>query len=70
MKQLQNSGMIELLNEKVMMDEVPILGICLGAQMMCKGSEEVNFEGLSWFDAEVIKFEVIENRRIPHMGWN
>jgi glutamine amidotransferase len=56
MKQLHNSGMIELLNQKVVNDNVPILGICLGAQMMCKGSEEGNLTGLSWFDAEVKKF--------------
>jgi glutamine amidotransferase len=45
MKQLHNSGMIELLNQKVVNDNVPILGICLGAQMMCKGSEEGNLTG-------------------------
>jgi glutamine amidotransferase len=72
MKQLHNSGMIELLNQKVVNDNVPILGICLGAQMMCKGSEEGNLTGLSWFDAEVKKFnfDQINNPRIPHMGWN
>jgi glutamine amidotransferase len=72
MKQLHNSGMIELLNQKVVNDNVPILGICLGAQMMCKGSEEGNLTGLSWFDAEVKKFnfDQINNLRIPHMGWN
>jgi glutamine amidotransferase len=46
MKQLHNSGMIELLNQKVVNDNVPILGICLGAQMMCKGSEEGNLTAL------------------------
>lgn len=72
MKQLHNSGMVELLNEKVMNDNVPILGICLGAQMMCNGSEEGNSLGLSWFDAEVVKFNFDEdiNLRVPHMGWN
>jgi glutamine amidotransferase len=40
--------------------------------MMCKGSEEGNLTGLSWFDAEVKKFnfDQINNLRIPHMGWN
>lgn len=70
MKQLHNSGMVELLHEKVMAEKVPILGICLGAQMMCKGSEEGNLPGLSWFDAEVQKFIPMENLRVPHMGWN
>jgi glutamine amidotransferase len=72
MKQLHKSGMIELLHEKVINENVPILGICLGAQMMCKGSEEGNLPGLSWFDSEVIKFnfDPMNPHRIPHMGWN
>jgi glutamine amidotransferase len=72
MKELNNSGMVELLNEKVLNEKVPILGICLGAQMMCKGSEEGSLEGLSWFDAEVNKFNFdnANNLRVPHMGWN
>lgn len=72
MKELQNSGMVEILHDKVLNDNVPILGICLGAQMMCKGSEEGNLAGLSWFDSEVKKFEFDEskNLRVPHMGWN
>lgn len=72
MKQLNDSGMIQLLHEKVQNEKVPILGICLGAQMMCKGSEEGNLSGLSWFDAEVKKFNFAtdKNLRVPHMGWN
>lgn len=72
MKQLQKSGMVELLNEKVIFEKVPILGICLGAQMMCKGSEEGDLPGLSWFNSEVrkFKFNTTENYKIPHMGWN
>jgi len=72
MKQLKKSGMVELLNEKVINEKIPILGICLGAQMMCKGSEEGNLSGLSWFDAEVEKFKFDQTNilRIPHMGWN
>lgn len=72
MRQLKKSGMIELLNQKVNDEKVPILGICLGAQLMCNGSEEGGVEGLSWFDAEVKKFNFNDstNLRIPHMGWN
>lgn len=67
MKKLNESGMIKVLNEKV-----PILGICLGAQMMCKNSEEGILNGLGWFDANVLKFKVESSfdKRIPHMGWN
>ncbi len=72
MRQLNKSGMVDLLHEKVLCEKVPILGICLGAQMMCKGSEEGSLAGLSWFDAEVNKFnfENSDNLRIPHMGWS
>lgn len=53
-------------------NEVPILGICLGMQMMCKNSEEGSLKGLGWFEAEVKKFdaEKFKEVRIPHMGWN
>lgn len=72
MRQLNKSGMVDLLHEKVLYEKIPILGICLGAQMMCKGSEEGSMAGLSWFDAEVNKFnfENSDNLRIPHMGWS
>lgn len=72
MRQLNKSGMVDLLNEKVLHEKVPILGICLGAQMMCNGSEEGSLSGLSWFDADVNKFnfENSDNLRIPHMGWS
>lgn len=72
MKKLNESGFIETLEKKVLNDKVPILGICLGAQMMCKNSEEGNLKGFGWFDANVKKFD-FENQnelRIPHMGWN
>jgi glutamine amidotransferase len=72
MKKLNESGFIETLEQKVLIDKVPILGICLGAQMMCKNSEEGNLKGLGWFDANVKKFNFKNHNelRIPHMGWN
>jgi len=72
MKQLTNSGLIDSLNKKVLLDKTPILGICLGVQLFTKGSEEGTLKGLSWFDAETIKFRIpIErNLKVPHMGWN
>jgi glutamine amidotransferase len=72
MQKLLETGYIETLEKKVLEEKVPILGICLGAQMMCKNSDEGNLQGLGWFDANVKKFE-FENKnelRIPHMGWN
>ena len=68
---LEQLNLRQLLNELVIEKKVPILGICLGMQLMCNFSEEGNKEGLGWIDAEVIKFK-LNNRKlkIPHMGWN
>lgn len=70
MKKLHESGLVNVLHHKVTQEKVPILGICLGAQMMCNGSEEGSAPGLSWFDAEVKKFDMNLEIRVPHMGWN
>lgn len=72
MDSLNNSGMKEVLNQKVLIDKTPVLGICLGMQLMTRGSEEGSLEGLGWFEADTIKFDqkVDQNIRIPHMGWN
>ena len=50
----------------------PILGICLGMQLMSKFSEEGNAKGLGWIDASVKKFKTSDSKKfkIPHMGWN
>lgn len=68
MTKLAEYGLIEILNKRVLIEKIPILGICLGAQLMTKSSEEGEIPGLSWFDAEVIKFN--NQLRVPHMGWN
>jgi glutamine amidotransferase len=72
MKTLNDAGWLNLLNEMVLVNKVPVLGICLGMQLMCKGSEEGVLPGLSWIDAEVKRFklEIGENIKVPHMGWN
>lgn len=46
----------------------PVLGVCLGMQLMCSKSEEGNTEGLGIFDAEVVLFK--NTPKVPHMGWN
>ena len=48
----------------------PVLGICLGMQMMCRHSEEGDTRCLGIFDTEVVKFRAVNNEKIPHMGWN
>lgn len=72
MSQLKNSGLINALNKKVLEDKVPILGICLGVQLFTKCSEEGVMRGLSWFDAQTVKFNIPHDQKIkvPHMGWN
>lgn len=72
MKTLNDGGWIEALNEAVLHRRVPILGICLGMQLMCKRSEEGLQRGLGWIDADVRRFAVPRGTdlKIPHMGWN
>ena len=72
MDNLKNAGLIESLNKAVLIDKKPILGICLGLQLMCQKSEEGNVKGLGWIDANVNKFK-IKNKlkfKVPHTGWN
>ncbi|MGY0219465.1 imidazole glycerol phosphate synthase subunit HisH [Endozoicomonadaceae bacterium StTr2] len=73
MESLNQSGMRNILDHFVLSDHIPILGICVGMQIMAKKSMEGQLDGLGWFDAEVLKFDVenIKHKpKIPHMGWN
>ena len=60
------------MNEEVLEKKKPIMGICLGMHLMTKFSEEGSAEGLGWFDAQVIRFNVKDtlNYKVPHVGWN
>jgi glutamine amidotransferase len=74
MNQLNNNtGMREKLDQLVIEDKVPVLGICVGMQMMGNRSDEGKLEGLKWIDSEILKFDenLIKHRtKLPHMGWN
>ncbi len=72
MENIKKTGMLGLLNKKVLEDKTPILGICLGMQLMTKFSEEGDVEGIGWIDAKTCKFNYYQNKKlkIPHMGWN
>lgn len=74
MRNLTDLGLLDVLNKHVLKHGIPILGICLGMQLMTKKSEEGFLSGLSWFDAETVKFKPEKsndaNIKVPHMGWN
>lgn len=72
MNHLRSSGLTEVLNKRVLEDKVPVLGICLGAQLMTKSSEEGNEEGLGWLDAKTLRmnFNNIPGKwPLPNIGW-
>ncbi|SLN74501.1 Imidazole glycerol phosphate synthase subunit HisH 1 [Falsiruegeria litorea R37] len=72
MAQLEARGFLEPLNERVLHDHLPTLGICLGAQLIARGSEEGDRPGLGWVDADVVAFDrtrIGPDLRVPHMGW-
>ncbi len=72
MQKIQNSNFLEVLNFKAKVEKIPILGICLGMQLLTNSSEEGELPGLGWIDAKTTKFKFAEteNLKIPHMGWN
>ena len=70
MRKLVESGLIPSLREQALVRRKPILGICLGMQMMTRGSEESEVPGLAWLDAFTRRFSESAGRRVPHMGWN
>ena len=72
MANLNAAGMVEALNEAVHRKGTPFLGICLGAQLICKDSDEYGtHEGLGWADAHVRKLEPgAAALRVPHTGWD
>ncbi len=73
MRNLSEKGLIPILNQKVLSDGTPILGICLGMQLFTEESEEGILPGLGWIRGRTIRFRIDQpstGLRIPHMGWN
>lgn len=71
MSRLDESGMRATLDELVLDQRKPVLGICVGMQMMARRSDEGERPGLGWVDGEVRRFEKTALRtHLPHMGWN
>lgn len=72
-RNLDRLGLLPVLNEKVLRDKTPVLGICLGMQLLTMGSEEGNLPGLGWINAETVRFRFESDDhdlKVPHMGWN
>ena len=67
---LNESGLKERLSELVLVDKIPVFGICVGLQIMAKSSEEGALPGLGWINATVKKFDLPGEYYVPHMGWN
>ncbi len=75
MRQLEARGLRDALERRVMNDGVPVLGICLGMQLLSRGSEEGSLEGLGWVPADTVRFDfsgltLPKPLPVPHMGWN
>lgn len=71
MENLKKSGLIEILNQKVLKEKTPILGVCLGMQLLFEYSQEGDAAGLGWIKGDVKKFNFPKKRlKVPHMGWN
>lgn len=71
MRALHQSGLATAISEQVLAEGVPLLGICLGMQLLARSSDEVEpTEGLGLIDAEVVRFVPTAGERVPHVGWN
>jgi glutamine amidotransferase len=72
MQKLQAQNLLDGLAHFALVDKKPILGICLGMQLMAEFSEEGNTPGLGWIKTKIVKFQVEDpiKFKIPHIGWN
>lgn len=71
-KKLRDSGLWDIINKKVTVDKIPVLGICLGAQLMTQNSEEGLEQGFGWVNAGTVRFSISKDSKlkVPNMGWN
>ena len=70
---LDQTGFRNILDKEVMENKIPVLGICVGMQILAKKSEEGNLPGLGWINGEVKKIDktlITQKPKVPHLGWN
>lgn len=70
MQRINERGLREVLQEKACTEKIPVLGICLGMQLLTNSSEEGLLPGLGWIPAATRKFTASPGLKVPHMGWN
>jgi glutamine amidotransferase len=70
MSRLSGGALRSILDRKAMEECIPILGICLGMQLLTRSSEEGQLPGLGWIAAETKRFPRNDRLKVPHMGWN
>ena len=72
MVKINKRDLKDVLIEKALKEQVPVLGICLGMQILTNSSEEGYMDGLGWINAKTISFKnrINSKNRVPHMGWN
>ena len=69
MEKLTGTELRKILDEKALVEKIPILGICLGMQLLTRGSDEGKLQGLNWVPSFTYKFPS-SYLKVPHMGWN
>ena len=71
MENIKSMNLLDVLNKKALNEKVPVLGICLGMQLLTSHSEEGNVNGLNWIPLQTKKFVFSQEQKltIPHMGW-
>lgn len=72
-ERIHSMDLLPVMNERIINEKIPLLGICLGMQLLTNRSEEGRRKGFGWISGDVVKFDFVNKKekfKIPHMGWN